>query len=274
METLYAVNPFSFDAAPKYPTGNLYETPDKAYRFRYGPYSVASIQASEFLACNPLTNITGATAPAQATGAGVPGSNKVTMTVAASDGILRNGAVTVNALQNGVVVIGNGTGQHPQNRRILSNTAVAAGGGVTTLTLEFPLVTTAVGMNIETAFSPYASMQSMYTMGTYDTLYSVTLLGYVTAVGLPTVTVSAALAAAGAWGWVQTRGLAWMTSNNGTSNQADDRDIYVVENGSVVSGYDVTYASSHPLMFQRIGTAMDASSSGNSNGPFVDLQLE
>ena len=49
--------------------------------------------------------------------------------------------------------------------------------------------------------------------------------------------------------------------------------MYFQVNGSLVSGYDVTYTASHPLMFQFAGYAIDASGSGASNAPFVDLQL-
>jgi hypothetical protein len=88
--------------------------------------------------------------------------------------------------------------------------------------------------------------------------------GYVTFVGM-----AAANATSGQYFWVQTWGPCWITSDGNTCNGEGDRTIYFVNNGSVVSGADVTIESG----YQMAGVALDTSSSGSSNAPMVLLQI-
>jgi hypothetical protein len=73
------------------------------------------------------------------------------------------------------------------------------------------------------------------------------------------------------FGWVQTAGPCWITSDSNTCNSDGDRQIYFANNGSVVSGNDVT---GDVNVQQLAGHAIDMSSSGASNAPFVNLMLE
>jgi hypothetical protein len=57
-------------------------------------------------------------------------------TLVATDGLAGDGAIAANELVGGYVVLGNGSSQHPQNRRIVANTVEAGGGGTITLTLD------------------------------------------------------------------------------------------------------------------------------------------
>jgi hypothetical protein len=89
----------------------------------------------------------------------------------------------------------------------------------------------------------------------------------VTFVGVPAVG-----ATSGQYFWVQTWGPAWITSNSNTCDSANDRNIFFVANGSVVSGGDITHTTDHPI-FQQAGVALDMSGSSASNAPFVLLQI-
>jgi predicted RecA/RadA family phage recombinase len=211
----------------------------------------------EFGAGYAAKTITNAVAPTQATGAGTAGSYTVTITVGATDGLAGDGAIALNELAGGYVVVGNGTSQHPDNRRILSNTAEAGGGGPITLTLDEPLVTAVeVGVtNIEVLMNPWILSDG-----------NATSSAYITFRGMPARSVTINYFA-----WVQTAGTCWITSDGHTCDSAGDRQVYFAANGSCVSGNDVT---GDVNVQQLAGHAIDMSSSGASNAPFVNLCLE
>lgn len=213
--------------------------------------------------CNPEVGAykakksnTNAVAPAQATGAGAVGSNTVTVTIDTEIGVLTTGVLSKDELAGGYVVIGNGTAQHPQNRRIIGHPALTTAGGSLTLTLDAEL-TTAVTVgttNIELIESPYYNLAADNAGGEY-----------VSFVGVPAV-----VASAGKYFWLQTWGPCWVTSDGNTCDSANDREIFFVANGSVVSGGTLTYAGS---AYQRAGFALDMSGSGSSNAPMIMLQI-
>ena len=213
---------------------------------------------TEFGAGYAAKTITCAIAPAQASGAGTAGQYYVTMSVAGGDGLGGDGVIALNELAGGYVVIGNGTSQHPQNRLILGNTATT-GAGVCTLTLDEALsATVSVGVTtIETLMNPYI-LSDMYATNS----------AYVTARGLPACELTI-----NHFGFVQTAGPVWITSNSATCDSANDRQIFMTQNGSCVSGGDVSYGTNHPID-QFIGNAIDMSGSASSNAPFVMLDLE
>jgi len=212
---------------------------------------------TEFGACYAAKTVTCDVAPAQATGAGAVADVKVTMTVASGDGLAANGLIALNELAGGYVVIGNGGSQHPQNRLITANTAVAGGGGVCTLTLDEALDTVVtVGVTtIETLMNPWILSDG-----------NVTSSGYVTFRGMPALELTINY-----FGWIQTAGPCWITSDTHTCDSAGDRQIYFAANGSVVSGNDVTGDIN---VQQLAGHAIDMSGSAASNAPFVNLCLE
>ena len=211
---------------------------------------------TEFGACYAAKTIANAVAPAQSSVIGIVGAYTVNVTVGATDGIAGDGVVALNELAGGYIVIGNGTSQHPQNRLIVGNTATT-GAGTTTVTVDEPLdtIVTQGATNIETLMNPWILSDG-----------NVTSSAYVTFRGMPAVEMTI-----GQYGWVQTQGACWITSNGNTCNSANDRTLYFVANGSVVSGADVTYAGNS---YQFAGVAMDMSGSSASNAPFVNLALE
>lgn len=210
--------------------------------------------------CNPevgaykakKTN-TVAVAPAQASGAGAIGSHFVTVTIDTEIGVLTTGVLAENELAGGYIVVGNGSAQHPQMRQIISHPALTSAGGSLTLKLDAELVTavTAATTTIELMESPFYCIKADNSGGQY-----VTYLG-----------VPARVATSGQYFWVQTKGIAWITSDGNTCDSGLDRTIVWVGNGSVVSSNDITVESG----LQIAGVAMDMSGSGASNAPFVML---
>jgi len=210
--------------------------------------------------CNPevgaykakKTN-TVAVAPAQASGAGAIGNHFVTVTIDTEIGVLTTGVLAENELAGGYIVVGNGSAQHPQMRQIISHPALTTAGGSLTLKLDAELVTavTAATTTIELMESPFYCIKADNSGGQY-----VTYLG-----------VPARVATSGQYFWVQTKGIAWITSDGNTCDSGLDRTIVWVGNGSVVSSNDITVESG----LQIAGVAMDMSGSGASNAPFVML---
>jgi hypothetical protein len=236
-----------------YPLGTKMVTADGRV-FRYCKARTAL--HTEFGACYAAKTITNAVAPTQASGAGTVGSSTVTMTVAATDGIAGDGVVALNELAGGYVVIGNGTSQHPQNRMIVGNTAVANGGGVCTLTLDEALdhVVTVGITNIETLMNPFILSDG-----------NVTNNAFATFLGMPACEMTINY-----YGWVQTKGICWITSDGATGAVAHDHRCYFEVNGSVKSASTGTA----PTLSQLAGYSVDLSSNGASNAPFVNLALE
>jgi type II secretory pathway component GspD/PulD (secretin) len=60
----------------------------------------------------------------------------------------------------------------------------------------------------------------------------------------------------------------WLTSDGATGKAANGRDIYINTDGSVRGQSSTTYAG-----YQRIGTGLDLSAAGTSNGPNIMLQI-
>lgn len=249
-----------------HPIGMRYEDPFDGRVYRYSR-AYAAI-ATELGAANALKSSTNAAVPAQAAAAsaaliacggirqdiaaGAAGSDMITVTINNTFGAAGTGVLTANELAGGYAILGNGGSEHPTMRRIVSHAALAAAGSLT-LRLDHPLVTAiTTSENCEIDTNPWANLTNAG--GSYATF-----------MGVPTVG-----ATAGQFVWIQTKGPCWITSNGATCDDADDRDIFFVGNGSVVSGTDATVESG----YQRAGFAIDASSAGSSNGPLVYLQLD
>lgn len=252
----YGLGVRTAETTQRFPLGTIKDTAD-GRRFRYVFVGTGGLQ-TEFGCTFNYKTVAAAVAPTQTSGSGDAGSNKITVTIGASEEP-NSGAFKKDDsfLVGGYIVIGNGSSQHPQNRMIIGNTAVTNAGGTTDLTLDEPLDTavTAATTTIEVMFNRYACVTSG----------NVTNSEYVTFIGMPAVTCDA-----GDYCWVQTRGPCWITSNSATCDSAGDRTIVWAGNGSVVSSNDITVESG----MQIAGRAIDVSSSGSSNAPFVLLECE
>jgi hypothetical protein len=247
---------------PVYNVGDAVVTPD-GRKFRYA-YAGGTC-STEWGAGNETKSNTNAVAPAQATAAqvndgtglaaGVVGSRCVSVTIASPFGYAGDGTLAADELKGGYIVIGNGSSQHPQMRLITGNPALTS-AGICRIYLDAPL-TTAVTVgttNIELIANPYYGLIGDGGGGEY-----------VTWMGVPAVG-----ATVGQYFWVQTKGACWVTSDGNTCDSALDRTLVWVGNGSVVSSNDITMESG----FQIAGKAIDASSSGSSNAPFINLECE
>ncbi len=242
---------FAVDTVQQYPLGTKFVCGDRVYH-----YALANGTCYPQLgAYKAKKTNTVAIAPTQATGAGTAGSSTVTVTIDTEIGVLTTGVLSINELAGGYIVVGNGSGQAPQMRYIVSHPALATAGGSLTLTLDMPLATavTAATTTIELMECPFYNIAADGSGG-----------DYVTYIGVPAIQ-----AASGNYFWVQTWGPCWITSNSNTCDSAGDRTIVWVGNGSVVSSNDVTVESG----FQIAGIALDMSGSSASNAPFVLLQI-
>jgi len=256
--------PYAVDTVQKYPLGTIIRRGGRTFIYS----KAGGVCSTEWGAYKSKKTNTNAVAPTQATAAaqaaaypgetlaaGAAGSCYVTVTIDTTIGVLATGVLSENELAGGYIVIGNGSAQHPQNRMIVSHPALATTGGSLTLKLDSPLTTavTEGTTNIELMENPFNGVKADGSGG-----------DYVTFIGMPTV-----CATSGQFLWVQTWGICWITSDTHTCDSARDRTIAFVGNGSVVSSNDVTMESG----FQLAGIAMDDSSSGSSNAPFVMLQI-
>jgi len=246
------------DTVQRHPLGHFIDTEDGS-RFRYVYVGTGGLQ-SEFGCFFAYKTVANAVVPTQTAGSVTKGSYKLTVTIDTAAGPA-SGAFAENSpyLIGGYAVIGNGTLQHPQMRRIVGNIGATTGsGGTTTLVFDEPLDTTVVvnTTNVEVMLNRYSYVTSAF----------ITAASYGTFIGMPAVTCDA-----GSYAWVQTRGPCWITSDGNTCDSALDRRVYFFDDGSCRSGNDVT---GDVNVMQFAGNAMDASSSGASNAPFVWLEME
>ncbi|MCK9597495.1 MAG: hypothetical protein M0R06_00565 [Sphaerochaeta sp.] len=255
--------PYGVDTVQKYPVGTILRRGFKTFVYCYAGGDVHT----EVMAYKSKKTNTCAVAPTQKTAAeqaaaypgetlasGAVGSRYVALTIDTTIGHLATGQLWANELAGGEIVIGNGSGQHPQRRTVVSHPALAATGTLV-VKLDAPLAraVTAATTTIENMESPFTYMKADNSGGEY-----VSYLG-----------VATEEAVSGEWFWLQTYGPAWITSNGNTCDSALDRMIAVVGDGSVRSVTDVTVENGT----QVIGFAWDTSSSGSSNAPMVFLQL-
>jgi len=256
--------PYAVDTVQKYPIGTIIRRGGRTFIYA----KAGGDCHTEWGAYKSKKTNTNAVAPTQATAteqaaaysgetlaAGAAGSCYVTVTIDTEIGVLTTGVLSENELAGGYIVIGNGSAQHPQNRMIVSHPALATTGGSLTLKLDSPLerAVTAATTNIELMENPFNGVKADGSGG-----------DYVTFLGMPTVE-----AVSGEFFWIQTWGACWITSNSVTCDSARDRTIVWVGNGSVESSNDETLESG----FQMAGVALDDSSDGSSNAPFVLLQI-
>jgi len=239
------------DSNQRYPLGTIFRDGDRSYRYAYASGDVKPYWG----VYKPKKSNVNAAAPVQATGAGAIGSLTVTVTIDTEIGVLTTSVLSENELSGGYVVIGNGVNQYPQTRQIVSHPALATTGGSLTLTIDRPLgvAVVAATTNIELMECPYYCVKA-------DGLGN----GYASFIG-----IAACVAVSGQYFWIQTWGPVWITSDGNTCNSVGDRTLVWANNGSVVSSNDITVEDG----FQIAGIALDMSSVGASNAPFVLLQI-
>ena len=249
---------------PAWYIGDRVELPDKrAYRYcTAGTLGVVTEMGAAQLRKTSVNAVAPAQASATSLGfpardtiaTGAKGSLFLTVTIGSGFGHLATGVLTKDELRGAYIVIGNGSLQHPQMATIVGHPALAAAGTLT-VQLAVPLVASvSVGTtNIEIMMNPYTDL-SIGNAG-----------GYASFLGVPV-----RVATVGQYFWLQTHGPCWITSDNLTADDANDRMVYFRGDGAISSRTDV--GSDH--LFQPAGFVIDASSAGASNAPFVMLQLD
>jgi hypothetical protein len=253
--------------------GDRVVTPDGRV-FRYAQAGAVSTNTGvlpNFGAYNPYKVDISAVAPAQVApaspvilglnlGSGSIGDWSVTVTVGAAVGPNGDGSLTQNQLAGGYIVIGDGTSQNAtQNRCIIGNDALAAGGGSVNVYLDGSLTTavTPTTTYIEILPNPYAGLVG----GTAPSTVANTN-AYVTFLGIPT-----AAATKGQYFWLQTFGPLWTTNDGNTNKVANGRDLFFQTDGSLRG----QQGTASPL--QRAGICMDACTSGTASAPIYMLQI-
>ncbi len=189
---------------------------------------------------------------------GLAGCSVVKVTVDSNDGFTGNGSLAADELVGGYIVIGNGGGGEAtvQQRIITANTAVAASGGTTFITLDAPLTIGVSGSDYcEVIDNPWGHMRGGLTSASGEKAS----FG-----GVP-----ASLTAANDYFWLQSEGPSWVCPNSNPGSSAADRTVYWNANGTVIGGEDATVESGR----QRAGYIMENSAAGDGP-PFVYLQME
>jgi len=186
------------------------------------------------------------------------GATSVKVTVGASDGKAGNGAIALNELKGGRIVIYDATAAHRDNRGIVGNTAVSAGGGTMTITLDGPIVTPVVitTSHMEVLGNPYEGLVNQND-------------GYSSIVVVPLIDISGANKYF--WGFEET--ILWLSPDSTTPDPGADgaqRKVLFDNAGDLVcrkeagAGYDDA---------QIAGYIVQRDASGAAGPPFVRLQL-
>lgn len=186
------------------------------------------------------------------------GVKTVVVTVAATDGVLRDGAIAANELSGGWAVLFSATANRAQNRRIISNTAITAPGGAMTVVLDKPLTYALVAVSrIECMACEYSNVQIVPA----DSPFCST-------VGVPTVA-----AVAGQFLWLQTWGPLWTNADLVVGVGGNNRDVSSGPDGNL---HPIVAADAfNSTQGQKMGHVMQ---NGNTvarlqGAPFIFLKI-
>jgi hypothetical protein len=184
----------------------------------------------------------------------VAGDKTTTVTIAATEGYASDGVVAANELAGAFITIGHGSQYLTETRMIISNTAVASGGGTTTIEVDYPFALAHdAGVACEVPFNPYRYL------GAASEVASVMCV--------PNVVV----AASGYKFWGQTWGPCWCVPGGGDApgDTANEREVFFVGDGSVNGGVSLTLEKG----YQRAGFIIDTTEAGTGCMPLVMLQI-
>ena len=183
----------------------------------------------------------------------VVGATSITLDVGASDGIAGDGVVALDYLKGGRILVF----PHSDNtfmRRIVTNTAVAAGGGEMTVTLDrgIPHAITLDVDHCECIASPWKNVITSTS-------------AQKSVVGVPS----------GAWTigmfhWSQTWGIVWLAPQGAVQTGNNDRQV-VFRHDSSVDQHD--YSDANVTLAQHAGFVLQDTSGGGQGAPFMMLQI-
>ncbi len=181
------------------------------------------------------------------------GDTTIVLDVQATDGDAGNGAIALNELAGGYVVVF----PHSSNsfvRGILGNTAVTAGAHEITLTLDDPLPVALVEdtSHAEAMASPYLDVRS-----TTEATSSV--------VGIPTVA-----ATVNQYLWLLKKGIGWVAPQAAVSTGNNNREVVFRHDGSI-DEHD--YSDANVTKAQHAGFVVQNASGAGQGAPFVMFDI-
>ena len=185
----------------------------------------------------------------------VAGDTSTTVTLSGTQGYDSAGGLTEDELMGAHMVIGHGTAGTAETRTIMSNTALAAGGGTTIVTVDAPWAYGHAAGFMELPMNPYGYLIR-------DTEVCSTM-------GVP----ARSTGTSGLHVWIQTWGPCWVVPGGvdpTPGNSADDRSVYFVGDGSVNGG---TSIDSDARGHQLAGFILDSTEVGTGCMPLVMLQI-
>ena len=185
----------------------------------------------------------------------VAGDRSTLVTVGATEGYGAGGEVAKDEFAGGFIVIGHGGATTTETRAILGNTAIAAGGGTTTIWVDTPWAHAHAAGFMELVLNPYA--------------YLIRETEVCSAMGVPVRGATAS----GQNLWIQSWGPCWMTpggADGSPGNSADDRSLYCVGDGSVNAGTVIDAAARG---HQCVGFIIDSTEVGTGCMPLCMLQI-
>jgi hypothetical protein len=185
------------------------------------------------------------------------GESQVVVDFGASDGAAGDGVLAANELENGYWLCFPHS-ENSINRLITGNTAVSAGGGECTLTLDVPLPVALVldVDHCEAICSPYWSVKAS-TTGDVNKSF----------VGLPMVA-----ATVNQYSWLQTWGPCWAAPQANVGSAAHSTQVVARYDGSI-QVHDNTDTSVAGDLQQHVGFVMSRGSGAAQGAPFIMLQI-
>jgi len=232
------------DAAQQYDIGCAYTMNGKAF---YYAYASGACTGSKLVCKTYKQEVSyqsiGADAAIYAT--------SIVLTVGSSDGIAAGGVVAKDYLKGGQVVVFTADGNTYFTRGIVSNTAVAAGGGTTTVELDAPIpAALTTSDNAEASANPWRDV--------FDSTAA-----WMTKLGIPTC-----YTAGSQYLWVQTWGLSWVAPQS-TLGTAGYHQAVSRHDGSVQHPDTVDLNISD----QIVGYTVSWGAGGTQAAPFLFLQI-
>lgn len=182
------------------------------------------------------------------------GATSLTLTVGATDGPAGDGVLALNYLVGGRVVVF----PHSDNsfvRTITGNTAVAASGGTTVVTLSkaIPVAATITVDHAEAMASPYADVRTGNAGGIRPFLGQATVVATVAA----------------PYHWIHTSGIMWLAPQAEVGTGAHDNEVVFRHDGSL-DEHD--YSDSYNTKAQHAGFVLTRAAAGTQGAPFVKIR--
>jgi len=182
------------------------------------------------------------------------GSNKIYVTVGASDGIAQDGVIAAHFMQGGSLVIFDGGTTECYHFMILDNNAATSGGTITiTLDGELPITTVVTTDKVEAMCSPY--IVSSGNSGGFHGFQ-----------GAPMRLATTSYP----YLWIKTWGPHWLSPQTGVGNSHDANEVVVRHDGSIdIHTAETTYTQDA----QHVGYVMSHAAAGTQGAPIIMLRI-